>query len=114
MAAYRRVYDSHHPQAVCQEPAGISSGTLRSVIEYGLPLPFLKLRITAAAQRRRARQSSSVNSDSPVLLLLLLLPLLLLHALCRTSAAADSCAASVCVCERNYTDTADRRRHRPP
>jgi len=112
MAAYRRVYDSHHPQAVCQEPAGISSGTLRSVIEYGLPLPFFKLRITAAAQRRRARQSSSVNSDSPVLPLLLLL--LLLHALCRTSAAADSCAASVCVCERNYTDTADRRRHRPP
>ena len=107
MAAYRRVYDSHHPQAVCQEPAGISSGTLRSVIEYGLPLPFLKLRITAAAQRRR-RQSSSVNSDSPVLLVLLL------HALCRTSAAADSCAASVCLCERNYTDTADRRRHRPP
>jgi len=109
MAAYRRVYDSHHPQAVCQEPAGISSGTLRSVIEYGLPLPFLKLRITAAAQRRR-RQSSSVNSDSPVLLVLLLL----LHALCRTSAAASSCAASVCLCERNYTDTADRRRHRPP
>jgi len=30
------LYDSHHLQA---DP-GISSGTLRSVIEYGLPLPF--------------------------------------------------------------------------
>ena len=39
MAAYRRLYDSRHLQADCQEP-GISSGTLRSVIEYGLPLPF--------------------------------------------------------------------------
>jgi len=112
VTAYGQVYDSRHLQADCLPRTGISSGTLRSVIEYGLPLPFLKLRITAATQRRRARQSSSVNSDSPVLPLLLLL--LLLHALCRTSAAADSCAASVCVCERNYTDTADRRRHRPP
>ena len=32
MAAYHRVYDLRHLQ--------ISSGTLRSVIEYGLPLPF--------------------------------------------------------------------------
>ena len=36
MAAYRRVYDSRHLQADCQEPGPISSGTLRSVIEYGL------------------------------------------------------------------------------
>jgi len=35
MAAYCRVYDSRRLQA------GISSGTLRSVIEYGLPLPLL-------------------------------------------------------------------------
>ena len=35
MAAYRRVYDSRHLQADCQELTGISSGTLRSVIEYG-------------------------------------------------------------------------------
>ena len=35
MAAYRRVYDSRHLQA-----DGLSSGTLRSAIEYGLPLPF--------------------------------------------------------------------------
>ena len=41
MAAYRRVYDSRHLQADCQEPESCSSGTLRSVIEYGLPLPFL-------------------------------------------------------------------------
>jgi len=36
MVAYRRVYDSRHLQADCQEP-----GTLRSTIEDGLPLPFL-------------------------------------------------------------------------
>ena len=40
MAAYRRVYDSRHVQADCQEPGSCSSGTLRSVIECGLPLPF--------------------------------------------------------------------------
>ena len=42
MAAYRRVYDSHHLQTDCQEPR-ISSGTLRSAIEYGLPLPLESL-----------------------------------------------------------------------
>ena len=36
MAAYRRVYDSRHLQA--DSRTGISSGTLRSVIEYGLPI----------------------------------------------------------------------------
>ena len=36
MAANRRVHDSRHLQADCKEPR-ISSGTLRSVIEYGLP-----------------------------------------------------------------------------
>jgi len=41
MAAYRRVDDSRHLQADCQEL--ISSGTLRSVIECGLLLPFLAL-----------------------------------------------------------------------
>jgi len=35
VAAYHRVYDSRHLQADCKKP-GISSGTLRSVIEYGL------------------------------------------------------------------------------
>jgi len=42
MAAHRQVYDSRHQQAGCQEPdrEGISSGTLRSVIEYGSPLPL--------------------------------------------------------------------------
>ena len=39
MAAYRRFYDSRHLQADCQEP-GIIFGALRSVIEYGPPLPF--------------------------------------------------------------------------
>jgi len=42
MAAYHRVYDSHHLQADCQ--TGISSGTLRFLIEYGLLLPFSILR----------------------------------------------------------------------
>jgi len=37
MAAYRRVYDSRYLQADCQGPG---SAPERSVIEYGLPLPF--------------------------------------------------------------------------
>jgi len=41
MAAYRRVYDSRHLQADRQEPGSApKTETLRSVIEYGLPLPF--------------------------------------------------------------------------
>jgi len=36
MAAYRRVYDSCHLQADCKKTE-ISSGTIRSEIEYGLP-----------------------------------------------------------------------------
>jgi len=39
MAAYRRVCDSSHLQADCQEP-GSAPETSRSVIEYGLPLHF--------------------------------------------------------------------------
>jgi len=41
MAAYRRVYDSRHLQADCQEP-GSAPEPIRSVIEYGLSviLPF--------------------------------------------------------------------------
>jgi len=46
MAAFRRVYDSHHLQADSREQTGISSGTLRSVVEYGLPLPFYSLKHT--------------------------------------------------------------------
>ena len=42
MAAYRRIYDSRHLQADCQEP-GSSTGTLRSVMEYGLLLTFTLL-----------------------------------------------------------------------
>ena len=40
MAAYRRVYDSRHLQADCQEPRS-GSGALRSVIDYGLPFYML-------------------------------------------------------------------------
>jgi len=42
MAAYRRVYDSRHLQADCQEP-GSAPEHLRSVIEYGLPLPLAEM-----------------------------------------------------------------------
>jgi len=39
MAAYRRVYDSHHVQADCQKPGSApdETGTIRPVIEFGLP-----------------------------------------------------------------------------
>jgi len=39
---YRRVHDSRHLQADLPR-TGISSGTPRSVIEYGLPLPFYSI-----------------------------------------------------------------------
>ena len=39
MGAYRRVYDSRHLQSDCQEP-GSAPKPIRSVIEYGLHLPF--------------------------------------------------------------------------
>jgi len=56
MAAYRRVYDSHH-----MPRSGISSGTLRSVMEYGLPLPFLHL---PAVSRSGGRDSvGGANSE---------------------------------------------------
>ena len=56
MAAYRRVYDSGHLQADCQEPGSISSGTLRSVVEYGLPLPFF----TATVKFKMASKMAAV------------------------------------------------------
>ena len=43
MAAYRRVYDPRHLQADCQNGPVISFGTLRSVIEYGLPFYLFSL-----------------------------------------------------------------------
>jgi len=42
MAAYRRVYDTRHLQLTAK--TGISSGTLRLAIEYGLPLPFYSVK----------------------------------------------------------------------
>jgi len=39
MAAYHRVYDSRHLQADCQELGPAPARTLRSAMEYGLPLP---------------------------------------------------------------------------
>ena len=41
MTAYRRVYDSRHLQADCQEP-GSASEPIRSAIEYGLPIYILE------------------------------------------------------------------------
>ena len=44
MAAYRVVFDSRHLQANCQK-TGMSSGTLRWTIEFGLTVPFNPLTI---------------------------------------------------------------------
>ena len=54
MAVYCPVYDSRHLQAELPR-TGISFGTLRSVIEYGLPLVFL------AAANRPARRNRAVD-----------------------------------------------------
>jgi len=43
MAAYRRVYDSRHLQADYEEPRSAPE-PYGSVIEYGLPLPFISIR----------------------------------------------------------------------
>ena len=52
-------------QVTCKVTAnyGISSGTLRSVIEYGLPLPFFTLRFAQSgwANKRTPDQSLYVN-----------------------------------------------------
>ena len=37
MVANRRVYDSHHLQADCQELGSAPELLIRAVIEYGLP-----------------------------------------------------------------------------
>ena len=49
MAAYSRVYDSRHLHADCLE-TGISSGTLRWVIEYGLYLFYRCAQLSYATQ----------------------------------------------------------------
>jgi len=41
MAVYRRVCDSSHVTCWLTARTGIGFGTLRLLIEYGLPLPFL-------------------------------------------------------------------------
>ena len=56
MAACRQVYDSRHLQADYQEPGSTpepySSGTLRSAIEYWLPLLFLLLTIYVISEKK--------------------------------------------------------------
>ena len=42
---------------------GISSGTLRSVIEYGLPLPFYYLQSPSTASGARYRRSACIDMD---------------------------------------------------
>jgi len=67
MAAHRRVYDSRH-LADSQVP-GSAPESLRSVIEYGLPLPFtfIRLPITEGGPRIDWRGCRSANSrlDKP-------------------------------------------------
>jgi len=46
MAAYRRVYDSHHLQADCPEPGSAPE----PYALYGLPLPFSTARLEASFQ----------------------------------------------------------------
>ena len=43
MAAYPRVYDSHHLQADCQEPGSAPKPYIRSIIEYGLAFTFHRI-----------------------------------------------------------------------
>jgi len=57
MAAYRRVYDSRHPQADCQEP-----GTLCSVVEYGL---FLLLSVSFSQDISKDMEKAAPVNLSP-------------------------------------------------
>jgi len=64
MAAYRRVYYSRHLQDDCQK-TGISSGTLRSTVEYGIPLPFNVMAFGGG--RRPGRQLPRFGGKCPAL-----------------------------------------------
>ena len=61
MAAYRRVYDSRHLQADCQEPGGISSGTVRSAVEYWLAMRCSWQAYVAWLDERAAAAGHSVD-----------------------------------------------------
>ena len=60
MAAYRRVYDSRHLQADCKKTR-ISSGTIRSAIEYGLLLHFYYYHYFAPPRRRGALSDTAIH-----------------------------------------------------
>ena len=68
MAAYRRVYDSRHLQADCQEPGSAPEPHARQSIEYGLPRP---LRFTCRVQKlvtqkvRRTRLNACIGDFPP-------------------------------------------------
>jgi len=57
MVAYRRVYDSRHLPADCQEPGSAPEPYIRSAIEYGLPCYFLRVRFVWRATRRLVNSS---------------------------------------------------------
>jgi len=58
MAAYCRVYASHHLQAGCQEPGSAPEPyARRSVIKYGLPLHFYQ----QSKQRLRDAQPQTME-----------------------------------------------------
>jgi len=59
MAAYRRVYDSRHLQADCQE-LGSAPELYAPLIEYGLPLPLL----VWTSSRQRASWQSHVDKTT--------------------------------------------------
>jgi len=61
--AYRLVYDSRHLQADCKEPTGISSGTLRSAIEYGLA--FLTILWYGSCRIKLRKDKSRLTTELP-------------------------------------------------
>ena len=70
MAAYRRVYDSSHLQADCQEPGSAPEPYIRSAIEYGLPLPFYLYVLNHSVQQSTEhceRSATGEISRSPLM-----------------------------------------------
>ena len=63
MAAYRRVYDSHHLQADCQEP-GSAPRTLRSLSSMGC-LFYLSLAKVEGDRMRLIRKFSKLKETRP-------------------------------------------------
>jgi len=114
MAAYRRVYDSRHLQADCQEP-GSAPGTLRSVIEYGRRF-VLTLRRRCAIVAKRHATSARPTSGSrlvavfvPVPVPVRRPPLLVLVASVRPSVCLSVCPVTQSGSPGGNTDVASVR-----